>query len=67
MCPRSDFYMCIYRYHNVMRVHQKLTDGHMFLSKVSKMRNHLAEEVLNDDMYNLMIKYKEFLKDGKHL
>ena len=67
MCPRSDLYMCIYRYHNVMRVHQKLTDDHIFLSKVSKMRNHLAEEVLNDDMYNLMIKYQESLKDGKHL
>ena len=31
------------------------------------MRNHLAEEALDDDMYNLMSKYKESLKDGKHL
>ena len=43
------------------------TDDHIFLSKVSKMRNHLAEEFLNDDMYNLMIKYQASLKDGKHL
>ena len=52
------------RYHNPVRVHQKLTDEHIFLTKVSKMRNHLAEEVLGDDMYNLMCKYKESLKDG---
>ena len=50
-----------------MRVHQKLSDDHIFMTKVSKMRNHLAEEVLDDDMYNLMIKYKESLKDGNHL
>ena len=56
-----------YRFHNTMRVYQKLSDDHIFLSRVSKMWNHLAEEVLNDDMYNLMTKYQESVKDGTHL
>ena len=50
-----------------MRVHRKLSDDHIFLSRVSKMRNHLAEEVLNDDMYHLMRNYQESLNDGTHL
>jgi len=50
-----------------MRVHQKLTNEHIFLSKTSKMRNHLAEEVLNKDMLNLMSQYKDSLSDGTHL
>ena len=50
-----------------MRVNQKLTDDHIFMTKVSKMRNHLADEVLDDDMSNLIIKYKESLEDGNHL
>ena len=31
------------------------------------MWNHLAEEVLNDGMYNLMTKYQGSVKDGTHL
>ena len=50
-----------------MRVHQKLTEDHICMTKVSKMRNHLVEEVLDDDLYNLMIKYKESLEDENHL
>ena len=50
-----------------MRLHQRLTDEHIFINKTSKMRNHLAEEVLDDNMYHLMNKYRETLKDGKHL
>jgi len=51
----------------LMRVHQKLTNEHIFLSKTSKMRNHLAEEALNTDMLNLMTQYKNSLPDGTHL
>ena len=32
-----------------------------------KMRNHLAEEALDDNMYNLMVKYRDSLNHGKHL
>jgi len=50
-----------------MRVHQKLTNEHIFLSKTSKMRNHLAEEELNKDILNLMSQHKDSLSDGTHL
>lgn len=51
----------------LIRVHQKLTNEHIFLTKTSKMRNHLAEEVLNKDMLNLMKQYKESLSESSHL
>lgn len=53
--------------HNPMRVHRKLTNDHIFLNRISKMRNHLAEQVLDCDMLHLMTKYQESLKDGSHL
>jgi hypothetical protein len=42
-------------------VHHKLTQEHIFLTSVNKMRNHLAEEVLNSEMLHLMELYKESL------
>ena len=39
-------------------VHHKLTQEHIFLTSVNKMRNHLAEEVLNSEMLHLMELYK---------
>lgn len=33
----------------------------MFLSNQSKMRNHLAEDVLNAEMLNLMLQYQQYL------
>lgn len=36
------------------RLHPKLTKGHVDVSQLDKMRNHLAEEVLNRDMLHLM-------------
>lgn len=44
------------RIHNPVRVHQRLTNDHIFLTKLSKMRNHLAEEVLDENMLHLMKK-----------
>ena len=55
------------RYHNPMRIHPKITDEHIFLTKPSKMCNHLAEEVLDKDMLYLMTKFQESRKDGSYL
>ncbi|XP_044179618.1 uncharacterized protein LOC122961098 [Acropora millepora] len=38
-------------------IHEKLTDQHFNLDPASKMRNHLAEDVLDDKMLFLMQKY----------
>ena len=47
-----------------MRVHPKLTDDHIFLSGMSKMRVHLAEECLNQDMLNLMQDFAQSCLDS---
>ena len=52
---------------NLVRIHQKLTDEHIFLNKQAKMRNHLAEEALDNNMLNLMQQYQGSLKDGRYL
>ena len=49
---------------NPIQVHKKLTKDHIYLDTSSKMRNHLAEEVLNDDMLQLMVDYKGSLGSG---
>ena len=50
-----------------MRLYQKLTEDHLHPTKEAKMRNHLAEDVLNSEMLHLMVKYKESLHDGSYL
>ena len=52
---------------NPFPLHRKLTDEHIYLSTQSKMRNHLAEEVLNSDMLHLMKKFKNSLDEGDYL
>jgi hypothetical protein len=52
---------------NPVRVHPKLTNDHLFLSKSDKMRNHLAEDVLNSDMLYVMKQYQLSLTNGSHL
>lgn len=52
---------------NPFPIHRKLTDEHIYLSTQSKMRNHLAEEVLDKDMLHLMMKYQNSLAKGDHL
>ena len=45
-------------------VHHKLTQDHIYLTSESKMRNHLAEDVLNKEMFHLMKLYRESLGDA---
>ena len=44
---------------NFLRIHRKLTRDHFYLSNTLKMRNHLAEEVLNADMLLLLKEYQK--------
>lgn len=37
-----------------MSLHEKLKAEHFYLNPSTKMRNHLAEEVLNQNMLSLM-------------
>jgi hypothetical protein len=46
---------------NSFQLHRKLSNEHINLTNHSKMRNHLAEEVLNSEMLNLMTQYKSYL------
>jgi len=44
---------------NPVAIHRKLTSQHVIdLNSANKMRNHLAEEVLNADMLQLMMDYR---------
>lgn len=49
---------------NPFPIHQKLTNEHLFLSNEGKMRNHLAEDVLNTEMLHLMKVYQQSLGDA---
>ena len=44
---------------NFLRIHRKLTKDNFFLNCTLKMRNHLAEQVLNSDMSYLMENFQE--------
>ena len=46
---------------NPFPIHHKLSDEHLFPNGAQKMRNKLAFETLNDDMYNLMKEYQKSL------
>ena len=46
---------------NCLSNHRKLKHQHLFPNNQEKMRNHLAEEVLNKDMLPLMQEYKTSL------
>ena len=49
-------------------VHQKLTDDHLYPNAAQKIRNHLAEDVLNKDMLHPKKLYRSSLKSsGKEL
>ena len=53
-----------YRYNcsHDLGIHHKLTKEHIQLAAQSKMQNHLALNVLNSDMLNLMHIYQSTLK-----
>ena len=44
-----------------LEIHRKLTYKHVFPENADKMRNHLAEEVLNEDMLQLMLDLRAHL------
>jgi hypothetical protein len=46
---------------NALQIHRKLTKEHFNLDSQMKMRNHLAEEVLNIDMLHAMKTYQKTL------
>lgn len=52
---------------NTRLINQKITDCHLYPNNSEKMRNHLAEDMLNKDMLNLMYSYKASLVDGTNL
>jgi hypothetical protein len=43
---------------NPIQIHKKLKRDHVYLNSESKMKNHLAEEVLDTDMLQLIMEYK---------
>lgn len=53
---------------NTFKIHQKLTQDQFFLNSQLKMRNILAEEVLDKNMLHLIIQYQQTLeKEEVHL
>lgn len=49
------------------KIHYKISHSHLYPDSAEKMRNHLAEEMLDADMCNLMKHYKMSLKNGNIL
>ena len=50
-----------------LRLHRKLTEDHFHLTTSLKMRNHLAEQVLNKDMLYLLQQYQKTLPNPDSL
>ena len=46
---------------NALQLHRTLTNEHLYPSNQQKMRNHLAEDVLDSEMLNLMMQYQKYL------
>jgi hypothetical protein len=46
---------------NAFQLHRKLTNDHIYPTNQLKMRNHLAEDVLDTDMLHLMLQYQNSL------
>ena len=63
-----DYFISAYQWDkgNILSVHQKLTHEHIFPNQPAKMRNHLAEQVLDDDMLNMMTTYQASKDDGSY-
>jgi hypothetical protein len=45
----------------------KITDQHLYPNSSEKMRNHLAEDMSNEDFLYLMEAFQSDLNDGSHL
>ena len=52
---------------NYLRIHRKLSNDHFYLNSTLKMRNHLAEQVLNKDMLYLFQEYQKTLDDPEKM
>lgn len=52
---------------NSRRINHKLTSSHLNPDSAEKMRNHLAEEVLDSNMLHLMKEYQKSLRKGQEL
>ena len=52
---------------NYLRLHRKLCKDHFLLNSNLKMRNHLAEQVLDSNMLYLMERYQQTLPDPSQL
>ncbi|KAK3091321.1 hypothetical protein FSP39_018905, partial [Pinctada imbricata] len=52
---------------NSRKLHYKITPSHLHPDSAEKMRNHLAEEMLDSDMLNLMQQYKQHLQNRPEL
>ena len=53
--------------HYTVRIHQKLTDEHIFFTKALKLRDHLSEEMLDRNMLHQMKPHQETLQGGTNL
>ena len=53
--------------HHTLRIHRKLSNEHFVLNNSLKMRNHLADQVLNSDMLYLMQSYSQSLESPNAL
>jgi hypothetical protein len=51
---------------NSLSIHRKLSHEHIYPNNLEKMRNHLAEEVLNSDMLYLMSSFQSTLGEKGH-
>lgn len=50
---------------NALQIHKRLTNENVYPSQQSKIRNHLAEEVLDEEMLHLFLEYQSTLgKNG---
>ncbi|XP_070575008.1 uncharacterized protein [Ptychodera flava] len=52
---------------NSRPIYYRISDTHLAPNKAEKMRNHLAEDMLNKEMLHLMEVYQSCLPDGSHL
>lgn len=52
---------------NARRLHHKVTDSHLHANLAEKMRNELAETMLNSEMLNLVKSYQNSLSNGSVL
>ncbi|KAL3868679.1 hypothetical protein ACJMK2_041457 [Sinanodonta woodiana] len=48
-------------------IHHKVSDAHLYPNSAEKMRNHLAEEMLDSNTLFLMKSYQASLPDGSYL